>query len=288
MNLAAPFGPVEGLTTRIEFTDLLGLTSAPGQRAHVDRIQAGIDVLDGDIRFQLQPDYRVAIEGARWPFSGGLLDLEPTVLDFSRETTKYLTFRVTGLDAARFVEQMEFSNIAATGTFDGIIPMQFDEEGAGHILGGRLSARSDGGTLSYVGELTDRDLGAYGILAFNALKSLRYSRFALTLNGELDGEFITVIDLDGIARDPAGTTVPGGGGIAGLVVGRVFRQISRIPFEFNITIQGQFRSLIATTRSFSDPTPLIESVLPQLLREREQNREQRENDVQDEESEPVP
>ena len=33
MNLAAPFGPVEGLTTTIHFTDLLGLTSAPGQVA---------------------------------------------------------------------------------------------------------------------------------------------------------------------------------------------------------------------------------------------------------------
>ena len=33
MDLAAPFGPVEGLTTTIHFTDLLGLTSAPGQEA---------------------------------------------------------------------------------------------------------------------------------------------------------------------------------------------------------------------------------------------------------------
>jgi translocation and assembly module TamB len=283
MNLAAPFGPVEGLTTTVRFTDLLGLTSAPGQEARIGRIQAGVDVLDGSVRYQLRPNYHVAIEGARWPFSGGQLDLEPTVLDFSHETTKYITFRVTGLDAARFIEQMEFSNISATGTFDGTIPMQFDHEGTGRIVGGQLAAREEGGTLSYVGELSDRDLGAYGILAFNALKSLRYNRFALTLDGDLDGEFITVIDLDGVARDPAGTTLPSGGGITALVAGRVFRQISRIPFEFNIRIQGQFRSLIATARSFNDPTPLLQSVLPQLLRDRQTII----NDVQDEESEPV-
>lgn len=284
MNLAAPFGPVEGLTTTIHFTDLLGLVSAPGQQAHIDRIQAGVDVLDGDVRYQLRPDYHVAIEGARWPFSGGILDLDPTVLDFSRESTKYLTFRVAGLDAARFIEAMEFSNIAATGTFDGIIPMQFDEQGAGRIVGGQLAARAEGGTLSYVGELSDRDLGAYGILAFNALKSLRYSNFALTLDGDLDGEFITVIDLDGIARDPAGTVLPSGGGITAMVAGRAFRQISRIPFEFNIRIQGQFRSLLATARSFNDPTPLIQSVLPQMLRDRPTTTT---NNVQPEESEPV-
>jgi hypothetical protein len=161
--------------------------------------------------------------------------------------------------------------------------MQFDTRG-GRIVGGRMSARPEGGTLSYVGELTDRDLGAYGILAFNALKSLRYSRFDLTLDGALDGEFITVIDLDGIARDPTMTTVPSGGGLPGLVVGRVFRQLAQIPFEFNIRIQGQFRALMATARSFSDPTPLIQSVLPDILRDRSTTTT---TDVQDEESEPV-
>ncbi len=205
------------------------------------------------------------------------------MLDFSQPSTKYLTFRVVGMDGARFIQQMEFSNIAATGTFDGLIPMQFDQRG-GRIAGGRLTARPEGGTLSYVGELSDRDLGPYGILAFNALKSLRYSRFDVTLDGALDGEFITIIDLDGIARDPALTTVPSGSGIPALVAGRIFNQLARIPFEFNIRINGQFRALIATARSFSDPTPLIQAVLPQLLR----NSSTTVTDVQDEESEPVP
>jgi translocation and assembly module TamB len=287
MNLAAPFGPVRGLTTRIEFTDLLGLVTAPGQVATVDLIQAGIDVLDGEVRYHLQPDYRVAIEGARWPFSGGTLDLDPTILDFSRETTKYLTFRVNGLDAARFVAQMDFGNIAATGTFDGIVPMRFDENGSGFIQNGRLSARSEGGTLSYIGELTDRDLGTYGVLAFNALKSLRYDKFDLTLNGALDGEFITVIDLDGVARDPEGTTLPGGGGIARMVAGRVLNQLARIPFQFNIRIQGQFRSLFATARSFSDPSLLIQSILPDRLIDTSlpSTVTEPDNRVQDEESE---
>ena len=83
MDLAAPFGPVEGLATRIEFTDLLGLTSAPGQEARIRLIRAGIDVYDGVVRYQLRPNYHVAIESARWPLAGGTLTLEPTVLDFS-------------------------------------------------------------------------------------------------------------------------------------------------------------------------------------------------------------
>ncbi len=272
MNLAAPFGPVTGLTTRIEFTDLLGLVSAPGQVATVDRIQAGIDVFDGRIRYQLLPNLHVRVEEGRWPFAGGELLLQETMLDFSQESRKRLVFTVTGLDAATFVQQMEFSNIAATGTFDGVVPMEFDQSG-GRIVGGRLVARPEGGTLSYIGELTDRDLGAYGKLAFDALKSLRYNKLTIDLDGALAGEFLARIELDGVATN----TAPQGG-----LVGHVLGQVAKIPFEFNISVRGPFRALIATTRSFEDPTLLIQPVLPAELRDLPT-----EVTVQDEESENV-
>jgi translocation and assembly module TamB len=282
MNLAAPFGPVEGLSTRIRFTDLLGLASAPGQEARIRLIRSGIDIYDGVVRYQLRPDYHVAVESARWPLAGGTLALEPAMLDFSRQSTKFLTFRVEGLDAARFIQTLEFSNIAATGTYDGIIPMQFDQNG-GRVVGGHLVARPEGGTLSYVGELSDRDLGPYGVLAFDALKSLRYSRLEIGLDGALAGEFLTTIDMNGLARNAAGPR-RASGGISGLVFGRVLGQLARIPFHFNIRVQGPFRALLATTRSFQDPSDLIRASLPQLL----ERRTPAEPHVQPHESEPVP
>jgi hypothetical protein len=282
MNLAAPFGPVEGLSSRVAFTDLLGLTSAPGQEARVHLIRSGIDVYDGLVRYQLRPDYHVAVESARWPFAGGTLALEPTILDFSRDSVKSLTFRVEGLDAARFIQTLEFSNISATGTYDGIIPMQFDQNG-GRVVGGHLVARPAGGTLSYVGELSDRDLGPYGVLAFDALKSLRYSSLEITLDGALAGEFLTRIELNGIARDVRGPRRTSGG-LSGMVFGRVLNQLARIPFHFNIRVQGPFRALMATGRSFQDPSDLIRAALPQLL----QRRTAPEPHVQPHESEPVP
>jgi hypothetical protein len=257
MDLAAPFGPVTGLTTTINFTDLLGLVSAPGQLAEVDRIQAGIDVFDGRVRYQLQRDLRVRVEEGLWPFAGGELRLQDTVLDFSQPSTKRLVFQVTGLQAAAFIQQMEFSNISATGTFDGVLPMEFSQSG-GRIVGGRLVARPEGGTLSYIGELTDKQLGTYGKLAFDALKSLRYSKLIIDLDGALEGEFLARIELDGIATN----TAPLGG-----IAGRVFRQIAKIPFEFNINIRGPFRALISTARSFDDPSLLIQPVLPEELRD---------------------
>jgi hypothetical protein len=266
MDFAAAFGPVERFRSTVHFTDLLGLVSAPSQAADVGLIRTGIDVFDGRIRYQLQPGLRVKVESGRWPFAGGELALEETILDFSQPSTKQLTFRVTGLDAALFIQQMEFSNISATGTFDGVIPMVFDT-GGGRIVGGSLVARAEGGTMSYIGELTDKDLGTYGKLAFDALKSMRYSKLTIGLDGSLDGEFVAGIELDGVARDPVLTTAPAGGGISGLVARRALGQLAKIPFEFNINVRGPFRALIATARSFEDPTNLIQSVLPEKLRD---------------------
>jgi hypothetical protein len=267
LDLAAAFGPVEGLSTTLHFTDLLGLETAPGQIANIEVIRTGIDVFDGLVRYQLLPGLRVRVEGGTWPFAGGELSLEDTILDFSKPTTKRLVFRVRGLDAARFIQQMEFSNITATGTFDGQVPMEFDERG-GRIIGGRLIARQEGGTLSYIGELTDKELGAYGKLAFDALKSLRYNKLTINLDGALDGEFIAGIELDGIAREAAISSVGSGSGISGMVARRALGQLAKIPFEFNITIRGPFRALIATARSFEDPSNLIQSVLPPELKEK--------------------
>ncbi|HEX8448205.1 MAG TPA: YdbH domain-containing protein [Allosphingosinicella sp.] len=264
MDFAAAFGPVEGLSTTLHFTDLLGLVSAPGQEARIGLVRAGIDVLDGRIRYRLLPGLQVKVEGGRWPFAGGELILEETVLDFSKPSAKRLTFRVEGLDAALFIQKMEFANITATGTFDGVIPMVFDERG-GRIVGGRLVARPQGGTLSYIGELTDQQLGIYGKLAFDALKSMRYSKLTIDLDGALEGEFVAGIELDGVARDPVLTVAPGGG-IQGMVAGRALGQLAKIPFEFNISVKGPFRALIGTMRSLHDPTLLIQSTLPDLIR----------------------
>ena len=272
--LAAAFGPVEGLSGEIRFTDLLALETAPGQILKLRQINPGIPVGDGEVRYQLLAGQRVRIEGGRWPFAGGELILDPTILDLAA-TERRLTFRVVGLEAASFINTFEFDNLNATGKFDGVLPMIFDAEG-GRIEGGFLKVREEGGTLAYIGEVTNAHLGFFARIAFDALKSIKYKRLTIGINGAIDGELVSDIRFDGVNQEGI---AKGKGGL--------FEQILGRQFIFNIKITAPFRGLMTTAKSFYDPSILVRDALPPSVKPVD-NAAPEAKLVQPHESEPVP
>ncbi len=252
MDLAAAFGPVEGISGKIEFTDLLNLVSAPSQSAAIAVVNPGIAVENGIVRYQLVGDQKVQVLGGEWPLAGGRMILEPTLLDFSQTTERRMTFRVEGVDAAQFVQQFEFDNLLVTGTFDGVLPMIFDARG-GRIEGGELVARDGGGNVAYVGEISQENLGTWGNMAFDALKSLDYENLTINIDGPIAGEMVTAIRFAGVSQ--------GEGASSNFIT----RRLARLPIIFNIRVKAPFRQLLDSVRSYYDPRRLIERNLPALL-----------------------
>lgn len=239
MNLAAAFGPVEGLTTEIVFTDLLGLETGPAQTATIASVNPGIPALNGQISYRLLPDQQVAIEAGRWPFAGGELILEPTVLDFGIEKERRLTFRVIGLDAEKFLAGYDFQNLRVTGVFDGTLPMVFNQDG-GRIVGGALISRPGGGEVSYLGELAYEDMGVFANYAFQALRSIGYSSLTIGVGGDLGGEIVTDISFTGLQQG------------SGAKRNFITKQLARIPIKFNVSITAEFLKLIGSIRGLYD------------------------------------
>jgi hypothetical protein len=241
LDFAAAFGPAKGVSGTVEFTDLLGLVTAPDQHLKIAEINPGIEVNDGELRFQLRPDYVLEVLGAKWPFLSGTLTLEPTRMKIGIAETRSFTMRIAGLDASHFVERMDLGNISATGTFDGVIPLIFDENG-GRLEGGQLISRAPGGNVSYVGALSYKDLSTMANFAFDALKSLDYRRMQIDLNGPLEGEIVTRVSFDGIAQG------------AGAKRNFLTRRIARLPIKFNVNLKAPFFKLVGALRSLYDPS----------------------------------
>ena len=240
-DFAALFGPVKGVRGTVHFSDLLALVTSPGQTLHVASINPGIEVNDGDVSFQLEPGHLLVVNGAKWPYIDGTLALLPTRFSIGGSETRRFTIQVRGLNLEKFVSRLNLSNISASGTFDGELPLVFDQNG-GRIENGILVSRDPGGNISYVGELTYKDLSAMGNFAFQALRSLDYKHMEVALQGRLDGEIVTKMRIDGISQGQ------------GAKRNFLTQRFARLPIRFNISIKGPFHQLFSTFRSLYDPT----------------------------------
>ena len=240
-DFAGDYGPVEGLSGAIEFTDLIHLVTAPHQRLKIASINPGIEVDNGVIDLDVHENQVVRLNRAEWPFEGGTLNLEPTELHFDVVEPRKFTLIVDGLAAGRFLQHINMSNLSATGTFDGRLPLVFDANG-GRITGGRLVSRAPGGNVSYVGALSYRDLTPMANFAFKMLRSVDFRAMTIGLEGDLGGEVVTSVSFGGISQ--------GKGAERNIVT----RQLSRLPIRFDINIRSQFRHLMGTLSSLYDPS----------------------------------
>lgn len=241
LDFAAAFGPVRGLAGEVVFTDLLNLTTAPDQTLTIAAINPGVEALEGTVQFEVRDGTLLSLEDARFPFMGGTLTMRPLVMDFSQPEERRYVFEISGLDAARFVAEMELSNLSATGIFDGTVPIVFDKDGRGRIDDGVLVAREGGGNVAYIGELSYEDLGTMGNYAFSALRSVDYRQMRVALGGQLDGEIITSFEFDGV-RQGAGTSS-----------NFVTRRLAKLPIRFKVNVRAEhFYQLTTMVRSFWD------------------------------------
>jgi hypothetical protein len=241
LDFAAAFGPVKGASGTVEFTDLIGLTTVPGQRVRIASVNPGIEVADGELVFSLKNGQILGVEGATWPFMGGTLTLRGTTLNLGTSEERRYVFEIEGLEAAQFVQNMELSNISATGTFDGTLPIIFDTSGNGRIEGGLLIAREPGGNISYIGELNRHDLGTMANFAFDALKSLDYKQMSVAMDGNLTGEIVTRVRFDGVKQG------------ANAKRNFITKRFENLPIRFNINIRAQFYQLITSLKAMYDP-----------------------------------
>lgn len=239
-DFAAAFGPVEGVSGTITFTDLLGMVTAPDQKLRIRAFNPGIQVDEGEMSYELRENYLLAIKGGRWPFLGGFLQLEPTDLRMTEAEPRRYTLQMEGIDAAHFVERMDLANLAATGSFNGRLPLVFDQDG-GRIEDGYLLSRPPGGNVSYVGDLTYADLTPIANYAFASLRSLDYRTMEVLFDGPLTGEIVTQVRFDGIRQ---GSDVK---------KNIITRQLAKLPIKFNVNIRAPFYQLITSFKALYDP-----------------------------------
>jgi hypothetical protein len=202
----AGFGAlVSGLSVAVELTQVAPPAAPPGQTISVETLDFGMNVGGGTVRFGVDPGGVIDVQSLDWRFQGGTLRSQGR-FDPGADANG-LVVAVEGVDLGRLVADLGRDDLAVTGRISGELPLRIEGDRI-FALGGRLKAGEEGGVIRYqAGGLTDPAPGTEeppgsgavsGVqLVVDALKNFQYRTLEVEVGGELTGEMLLRVKLEG-------------------------------------------------------------------------------------------
>ncbi|MEQ9505880.1 MAG: YdbH domain-containing protein [Hyphomonas sp.] len=183
-------GRVSGVNGRIDFADLMALSTVPAQEFRLSSVNPGIPLSNGRIVFDLREGKTLHLDTVTFPFGGGTLAIAP--FDWALDSgivDQSVAVTADKIDLSQLVEVLKLPDTVATGTVSGTFPILFTDNRV-LIKDARLRADDPGGRLSYTGGAVDAAAGqdANASLAFDALRDLRFNVLEIGITGDLAGD----------------------------------------------------------------------------------------------------
>ena len=219
-------GAVRGVEGRIDFDDVLSLSTPPGQEVRIGQINPGVPLEDGLVVFQLLSASEAILERARWPFAGG--ELAANRSDWTiAGTSDVILIDASSLELTSLISIFNLPDIKAEGTVSGTFPVEIAGPNA-YIRNATLTADNKGGIIAYTGNAADSAslADSRAKLAFDALRDFRFSVLEIGADGNLSGDMLITLKLAGYS--------PG--------------VLDGAPFAFNIGVDSKLMQLIQTGR----------------------------------------
>lgn len=237
MNFGTLPGPLTGVNTEMQFSNMFPLQSQGRQTLKVDKFDPGFPLENGVIEFEMIPD-GVKVYSARWPLGDGFFSLDPFEWLYSNETNR-VVMRIENVSIGEFLKDVGDGALTATGDIEGTLPIVMSGVDV-RVENGELWVKN-GGVIQYqskqlesISELDGTNeravaamrAGNYRDAAFEALKNFEYQELRVKIDGALDGPIDVFLKADGKNKDVLGGQ----------------------PFLFNINLQGELLNIL---RSFN-------------------------------------
>ena len=237
MNFGTLPGPLTGVNTELQFSNMFPLQNQGRQTLTVDKFDPGFPLENGVIEFEMIPD-GVKVYSARWPLGDGFFSLDPFEWLYSNETNR-VVMRIENVSIGEFLKDVGDGALTATGDIEGTLPIVMSGVDV-RVENGELWVKN-GGVIQYksnqldsISELDGTNeravaamrAGNYRDAAFEALKNFEYQELRVKIDGALDGPIDVFLKADGKNKDVLGGQ----------------------PFLFNINLQGELLNIL---RSFN-------------------------------------
>lgn len=191
----------EGLDATIAFDRLAAISTRPGQKVTVRKLDIGMPITDVTASLQIKPGRETAyiLSDLGFTLAGGRFTAPQLAFDPAQEQTSS-TVAVDNLDLDLLVQELEIEDFAMEGKMSGSLPVAYRlSDEAISVTGGKL-VNVTPGVIRY-GQAGTASLRAGGdenfALALEALENFQYSTLDLTIDKEAEGSTRLYVILEG-------------------------------------------------------------------------------------------
>jgi hypothetical protein len=221
-NAESPLARFHGVNAAVRIDGPWPVSVPAGQSLWMERVDFGLELHNGLVRYGLRPDKTLHIERAEWEFAGGRIHTAGR-LDLKAEEQK-LVLEVEDVDLAQLLSLVPLDGLSGEGRVGGRLPLVRRGEVL-EIRGASLSGDAAGGWLRYepAGKVAGLAPDQRGILVMlSAFENLRWESLELAMSGDTQG--IVEIRLHVRGRNP--------------------EYQSGRPVEFNLNVESRLADLL--------------------------------------------
>lgn len=245
--------PIENLSLIIKGISIRGVSGtlvfdsrrgrAPLQLLSIARLELGLPLTDGRVRFRITPNLVFEIEEMTWRLAGGRVFARDLTIDPFAED-RSIVLEAEGIDVAQMLRGVGSDVVSATGRLSGRIPIRI-EGGEVAIRGGRLATESPG-IIRYDSGLSAEEIRkkrTETALMLQALENFHYEHIVMTIDQEPGGEALIALKIRGKNPD--------------LMSGQ--------PFVFNLNFSGDLVEMVGCFVEGLCSTEQIGQILLQIF-----------------------
>ncbi len=227
---------IERVNAAIHFEGPWPPSTPRGQLVSMARVDFGLELTNGLVRWALQRGGVLEVEEAEWHFAGGTLRSSGRFDPFAPK--QELVWTVVGVELAELLALVNLEGLSGSGRLEGRLPLALSAEGL-RIVDAEIRASDEGGVIQYrPRDRAGAALGGAGAALDDfrlALHDFRYERLAFRVNGNPQGEVTLGISLAGANPEHRDGQ----------------------PYAFNLNLEGQLGDLLRKgTAAYRIPTEI--------------------------------
>jgi hypothetical protein len=199
-NLESPVARFEGLNAIVDIDGLWPVSMPAGQKLWMARVDFGLQLDNGLVRYGLNPDGTIEIERAEWEFAGGRIHTAGRFDPMAEE--QELLLEVENVDLAQLLALAPLDGLSGEGRIGGRLPLVRRGDVL-EIRDGSLRGDAEGGWLRYAAAGGIAGLGSNQrgfAVTLSAFENLRWESLELGMNGDTQG--VVEIRLHVRGRNP--------------------------------------------------------------------------------------